>query len=106
MVGSFYVYIGLFVFLHAEGLVSLKSIGPVVSNDFWYMTLYGSYAQCFVAFINSELTITGRCHGFRPLFVMTNTNVQQKCHWGVNGTRLTSINDGAVSMMGQYLSYL
>jgi hypothetical protein len=84
---------------HAEGLVSLKSIGPVVNNDFWYMTLYGSYAQCFVAFMNSELTITGRCNGFRPLFVMTNTNVQQKCHWGVNGTRLTSMDNGAVSFL-------
>ena len=84
---------------HVKGLVSMKSIGPVVNNDFWYMTLYGSYAQCFVAFMNSELTITGRCNGFRPLFVMTNTNVQQKCHWGVNGTRLTSMDNRAVSFL-------
>ena len=93
---------------HAEGLASMRSIGPTVNNDFWYMTrLYRSYAQSFVAFMNSELTITGRCNGFRPLFVMTNTNVQQKCHWGrVNRTRLTSMDNGAVSFLSCWWSFI
>ena len=45
-------------------------------------------------------------HGFRPLFVMTNTDVQQKCHWGFNGTRLTSMDNGAVSLFSDIFQNL
>lgn len=61
--------------LHAEGLASLTNIGPVIGDDWMYMTLYGAYCHPFRFFMSSEVTICARAFGFRPIFLMTNTLV-------------------------------
>ena len=62
---------------HARGLEALKKTGPMISNDMMFMTLYRGYCHAFRHFIASEVTIQTRACGFRPLFMMTNTLIQQ-----------------------------
>lgn len=83
---------------HAEGLASLTNIGPVIGNDWMYMTLYGPYCHSFRFFMTSEVTIRARAFGFRPIFLMTNTLMQQTS-WGVRNTRLVCCDRGAVSFL-------
>ena len=83
---------------HAEGLASLTNIGPVIGNDWMYMTLYGAYCHSFRFFMTSEVTIRARAFGFRPIFLMTNTLLQQTS-WGFQNTRLVCCDKGAVSFL-------
>ena len=83
---------------HATGLECLSKTGPLLGVDMLYMTLYGAYCHAFRYFMTSEVTIRARAYGFRPIFLMTNTLVQQT-PWGVNNTRLVCCDKGAVSFL-------
>ena len=85
---------------HTEGLTNLALTGPMIGQEFMYMTLYGAYCHSFRYFMSSEVTIRARAYGFRPIFLMTNTLIQVSPSWGAtNNTRLVSCDRGAISFL-------
>ena len=89
---------------HMKGLINLALTGPMIGQEFMYMSLYVAYSYSFCYFMSSEVTICAHAYGFQPIFLLTNTLIQVSPSWGAtNNTRLVSCDRGAVlfcSMIG------
>ena len=83
---------------HTTGLFSLANCGPMISEDFLYMTLYGGYCSALCHFMNLDVTIHAHSYGFCPLFLITNTLVQRSS-WGFCNTCLVCCDCGAISVL-------
>jgi hypothetical protein len=83
---------------HSTGLESLSKAGPLIGVDMLYMALYGGYCHAFRYFMTLDVTICARAYGFCPIFLMTNTLIEQTPR-GVNKTHLVCCDWGVVSFL-------